>query len=442
MHDPSRRFTPGNLDTLNALLDSASNSLNEKRRDAPREQRSTPRDIKPLPTILDTENTGILFTGNPHEAVPRRLLLDNRLTPLERNAWQVFRLLLNSDGLTSFPTYEQLQPYLAASPFKVASRETVAKTLTTLRLTRWLSLAGRVRDEVTGQMKGNIYLLHDEPISISEAMLLDRGYLELVGNSLEHANKSICQVAAHTLEEFAQDPDVREQRIPSRLDIIGQRVARQRWGKNTSTRDIPVPQSERGSNDSELSQKHSELSGLSPVRNTPPPGSESERCRKQGEFDPVRNPNSFSTGSNTNTYVFKSFVPRVDTRADYPPRFQALPPDQRQKAIVAMAPLTEELCKDVLDQWAARPVDAMRNPFAYLLRMIEKARNGEFNLMTQPRTNVTPVRTAARPEPTQPKPHAPNDQSKAIASQRMAAMMSLVKQRGNGPIARIGGTTA
>lgn len=77
------------LDMLNALLDSASNSLNEKRRDAARQANSPARGIKPLTPILDTENTGILFTGNPHEAVPRRLLLDNRLTPLERNAWQV-----------------------------------------------------------------------------------------------------------------------------------------------------------------------------------------------------------------------------------------------------------------------------------------------------------------------------------------------------------------
>jgi hypothetical protein len=51
-----------------------------------------------------------LFSGNRHESVPRRLFLDRRLTPLERNAWQVFRLMLNDDGVTAFPTYEQLRP--------------------------------------------------------------------------------------------------------------------------------------------------------------------------------------------------------------------------------------------------------------------------------------------------------------------------------------------
>ena len=55
------------------------------------------------------------FSGNRHESVPRRLFVDRRLTPLERNAWQVFRLMLNDDGVTTFPTYEQLRPERLAS---------------------------------------------------------------------------------------------------------------------------------------------------------------------------------------------------------------------------------------------------------------------------------------------------------------------------------------
>ncbi|WP_052028522.1 STY4528 family pathogenicity island replication protein [Pseudomonas syringae] len=427
MDDTSRRFTPGSLDTLNVLLNSASSALNEQRRDPP-------SGARPLKPILGTENTGILFTGNPHEAVPRRLLLDNRLTPLERNAWQVFRLLLNDDGLTSFPTYEQLQPYLAASPFKVASRETVAKALTTLRLTRWLSLAGRVRDEVTGQMKGNIYLLHDEPISISEAMLLDRNYLELVGNSLEHANKSIRQVAANTLDEFAQDPHVREHTIPGRLEIIEQRLARQSWSSIGARCAVRSHDSELGQQQSELSEMHSELGQKSPVRNSSGLSSESELIRKQGLSPRVRNPNSSSTCTNTNTAVCKSSVPRARPTQppDYPPPFQTLPPDQRHKAIIALGPLAAELRQDVLDQWAAKPQESMRNPFGYLLRMIEKARNGEFNTHPQHSGNrPAPAMTnrAARVEEPPAKVHSPSEASRLLASQQLAAMMTLVGKR-------------
>ena len=98
-------------------------------------------------------------------SVPRRLFLDRRLTPLERNAWQVFRLMLNDDGVTAFPTYEQLRPWLASMPCAgQASHETVARALTLLRLTRWLSLVRRRRDPKTGRILGNLYVLHDEPL--------------------------------------------------------------------------------------------------------------------------------------------------------------------------------------------------------------------------------------------------------------------------------------
>ena len=83
---------------------------------------------------------GFLFSGNRHESVPRRLFLDRRLTPLERNAWQVFRMMLNEDGVTAFPTDQQLRPWLASTPCAgQASPETVARALTLLPPTRWLS---------------------------------------------------------------------------------------------------------------------------------------------------------------------------------------------------------------------------------------------------------------------------------------------------------------
>src|SRR3954468_11650221 len=105
---------------------------------------------------------GFLFSGSRQESVPRALLMDSRLTPLERNAWQVFRLLVQDDRITSFPTYEQLRPYLTSLRCSTqASDETVARSLTMLRLTRWLTLARRRRNAQTGRIEGNLYVLHD-----------------------------------------------------------------------------------------------------------------------------------------------------------------------------------------------------------------------------------------------------------------------------------------
>lgn len=161
-------------------------------------------------------------------SVPRRLFLDRRLTPLERNAWQVFRLMLNDDGVTAFPTYEQLRPWLASMPCAgQASHETVARALTLLRLTRWLSLVRRRRDPKTGRILGNLYVLHDEPLTPFEAMQLDADYLALVSQSLGHSAKAVQVVGLNTLQEIADDPMLSGRTLPSRLQVLAERLADQ-----------------------------------------------------------------------------------------------------------------------------------------------------------------------------------------------------------------------
>ncbi|NMZ34034.1 hypothetical protein HBO06_09670 [Pseudomonas proteolytica] len=304
-------------------------------------------------------------------------MLDNRLTPLERNAWQVFRLLLNDDGLTSFPTYEQLRPYLASTPFKLASRETVAKALTALRMTRWLSLGGRVRDESTGQMKGNIYLLHDEPVSIAEAVLLDSGYLELIAECIGHSNKSIRDVAVHVFEELAVDPYLRENALPSHLEKLQQRIVGQGWS-NTTGAQAGASESELSNFESELSGNESELSKRASVRNHVGPSSDSELSRKACVVSLVRNPNSSSTS--THTDVCKNTVPRAREDLRLPEQLLQLASEQRRNVMVALGAIQPGLQQKVLDQWAARCVSAeVRNPAGYLFGMIQKAQRGEFN---------------------------------------------------------------
>ncbi|GKT02092.1 hypothetical protein AVKW3434_21905 [Acidovorax sp. SUPP3434] len=183
----------------------------------------------PIPTPTPpASGDAFLFSGNRHETVPRRLFLDRRLTPLERNAWQVFRLMLNDDGVTAFPTYEQLRPWLASMPCAgQASHETVARALTLLRLTRWLSLVRRRRDPKTGRILGNLYVLHDEPLTPFEAMQLDADYLALVSQSLGHSARAVQMVGLNTLKEIAEDPLLSGRTLPSRLQVLAERLASQ-----------------------------------------------------------------------------------------------------------------------------------------------------------------------------------------------------------------------
>lgn len=171
--------------------------------------------VRPLP------RDDFVYSGQLHDCVPRALLLDRRLSPLERNAWQVIRLLLNGDGVTALPTYERLRPFLTTSPCaSQASCETVARALTVLRLCRWLSLARRRRPGSHGQWQGNLYVLHEAPLSPFEALRLDAEYLELLSQSLTHASKAVQWVAYDALQALAEDPLLTTRPLPERLQRL------------------------------------------------------------------------------------------------------------------------------------------------------------------------------------------------------------------------------
>lgn len=335
---------------------------------------------------LPKEFAGIVFSGNPHETVPRRLLLDDRLSPLERNTWQVFRLLMNGDGVTAFPTYDQLRPYLGNNPGRPASRETVAKALTVLRLTRWLSLGRRVRDAITGQVQGNIYILHDEPVDYSEAIQLDHDFLPLVANGLEHSNSSVREIAGLTFDEMlVSEP----QELPTRVEVFRERFRAQ--GLEDPAR-AAIPPAEFGfrtpvlpamnhlSSDSELSQKSS--GDLLPILS-----SESELSENQGVSPSVRNPNSSSTYTNTNTDVSKSSVLREqeDTGFAWPSAYQRMTSQQQQRAQQAIAAVSPDIRQQLIKQWGARCASGgVAKPLAYLMKLIQKAQTGDFNADWQP----------------------------------------------------------
>ncbi|MCS7699674.1 STY4528 family pathogenicity island replication protein [Pseudomonas aeruginosa] len=310
---------------------------------------------------------GFLYSGNRHESVPRALFLDRRLTPLERNAWQVFRLQLQSDGVTAFPTYDQLRPYLASMPCAAqASHETVARALTLLRLTRWLSLVRRRRDPKTGRILGNLYVLHDEPLTPFEAMQLDPDYLGLVSQALTHAAKAVQIVGANTLREIAEDPMLNGRTLPTRLQVLAQRMARNEWA------DASCPQ-EPVDHDSEEGQ-----GGL--LRNLDGPSSDSEAGPKPAPDGSLRNPKEDRTVRMDRINQVRT-VPRAKAlqHLRLPERLLRLKDEQQSGALVALQQVDEPLRQAVLDEWDARCRNsAVRNPAGYLFGIIQKAIRREF----------------------------------------------------------------
>ena len=310
---------------------------------------------------------GFLYSGNRHESVPRALLLDRRLTPLERNAWQVFRLQLDSDGITAFPTYDQLRPYLASMPCVTqASHETVARALTLLRLTRWLSLVRRRRDPKTGRILGNLYVLHDEPLTPFEAMQLDTDYLGLVSQALSHAAKAVQVVGANTLKEIAEDPLLGGRTLPTRLQVLAQRMAREDWSSTAYPQQGADHDSEEGKS--------------AFLRNGERPSSESEAGSKPASDGFLRNPKEDRTVRTDRIKEVRT-VPRAKAMPNLqlPERFLRLRDEQQAGALVALQQVDEAQRQAVLDEWAARcRSSVVRNPAGYLFGIIQKALRGEF----------------------------------------------------------------
>lgn len=338
---------------------------------------------------------GFLFSGNRHESVPRRLFLDRRLTPLERNAWQVFRLMLNQDGVTAFPTYEQLRPWLASMPCAgSASHETVARALTLLRLTRWLSLVRRRRDPKTGRILGNLYVLHDEPLTLFEAMQLDADYLALVSQSLGHSAKAVQVVGLNTLQEIADDPMLSGRTLPSRLQVLAERLADQGI---TATASYPQ----------EDAIHDSEEGPASLLRNGERPSSESEAGPKPAPDGALRNPKQDRTVRSSRIDEVRTTArEREQARAmqgiRLPERFLDLKEEQQAGAMVALQQVDASLRQAVLDEWAERcRGSAIRNPAGYLFGIIQRAIRGEFNAWAK-QAGSAPPPAATRDAPPEP----------------------------------------
>ena len=347
---------------------------------------------------------GFLFSGQSHEVVPRRLLLDSRLTPLERNAWQVFRLMLHGQGVVT-PRYEDLQPYLSSVPYGAsASRETISRVLTMLRLTRWLSLVSRGRDQLSGRLQGSLYVLHDEPLTPAEALELDQDYLALVGHALGHATKAVRIVAQHVVEEVRQDTNIDQDRLPTRLDSWGELWAQQ--GLDPAT-DAALHDSEPGEH--------------ALVRNRAGPRSDSEPSLNASLSGTVRNPNAACTVLKESICTVPRATPAVDNLRW--PAALHLSPNERQAVAVALNKLKPVDRQAVLNEAGARcAAGGIRKPAAYLMGLIQRALKGDF----RPWAGQAEPSPIAEPPP--PAPSRPSRQQGEPASALAQACLNELRQ--------------
>lgn len=144
---------------------------------------------------------GLLFFGAWNDSLPRLLIRDPILKSVEVRLWSVMRTLVTPGGPVAMPDYDTLATFC-----NVASRATVSHALLILRMTRWISLCARVRDG-RGRFAGNVYALHDEPVTLGDAMHFDAGYVALLRDMAGHRNARVRHLAKSVLDTIEQAVD-------------------------------------------------------------------------------------------------------------------------------------------------------------------------------------------------------------------------------------------
>jgi len=339
------------------------------------------------PSAAPPTNDVFLFAGNRQESVPRTLFFDRRLTPIERNTWQIIKMLMESGSKTSMPTYDQLRPFLTAMPCAAqASYETVAKAITLLRLTRWMTLVRR-RRLPNGQVQSNIYVLHDEPLSPHETIQLDHDYFALVSKAMDHNSKAIRRIGELCFLEINNDPTIGKKSLPTRLSVLTERIAQ-----------TIKPQTQELSTEKPVSE--SEDGKICSLRNRYGLTSESESGSKPAKNQAFTNPKPVRSSSN----IFnKTTTIQKRLHIQIPERFKQLSPKQQNLALTALQHLDINVQQQILIEWDRRcETTAIRKPPAYLLGIIQKALQGELNALNEA---PTPPQAPTKPEPQQ-KPQA------------------------------------
>ncbi|HAF1609353.1 TPA: helix-turn-helix domain-containing protein [Salmonella enterica] len=375
--------------------------------------------IDGTPGTSGQERNGLLFTGNLHDAYPRALVLDMRLSPLDKMCWIMIRQYsLQNDGAI-FPSYDELQKLLSSPGAGQASRDTVSRALTMLRLTGWLSLCKRVRD-AGGRVRGNIYAQHDEPLSARDAETFDPGWLEMVGKACRHKYREVNETAWRVLEGVLDDPMMRHRH--SRLTEIAERLTRPSTVRDVARIQQQSPETGLSAESTENKQKSlSPDSRLSVADGVKTPDPVSGLSLKSDSYDRVRKPDCNNVRSFTQEQIKKTYVCAGDEKTPcggsvvppgfmWPDELQQLLPAGEQAMLVTQLQHLRQRSPELADGVITTVITGVRegrvnNPVGYLLALLRQAREGKFRLaegagksgaVTSPPLTSAPV-AATRP---------------------------------------------
>lgn len=322
---------------------------------------------------------------------PASLMLDARLTPLERNGWQVLRMLRSAEGISPLANLGQLRRYLTSTPLgQRAGYETARRVLVVLRLTGWISLVGQQRDPLTGHVLSELYQVHESALDFQQACTLDASLPALLQSSIGHENNQVDRVAIHIQATLAQAPEA--------TSI----APHDRHHSDDDLPPTPPPQVHQAAGQLS-SSRDSAGSTLVPQQT----GLARHMTAEQG--------------STYKTYMYKkerTYRARegdgdsASQSVSLPPCLSNAQADQQKDVQAALRRLPPQRRQEVLDELQARSQSGtVRNVVAYFFALVKRVFAGEFRLWAgrkeasaSPRTAenrpAAPPRTEDRPEPT------------------------------------------
>lgn len=340
---------------------------------------------------MDTkvQEHGLLFFGNQHETVPTRLLFDPYLTSRAKLAWQLIKYKAREFQSGLFPSYEALAKLLSDKPYDEAllSRKLVSQTLLLLRLTRWLTLCETVRNE-QGQVVGNFYILHDEPMPIIDTIQLNHDYIALLEKSIHHKDSFVRGVANHIVENLLSDNT--QWHYISHIDWMRARLQdyQQRPKMNDVEHESAVDiQENLLSSNRELSEKTGELSKndqsskkeLSQLELSSKRELSTQNDDKSLISGLVPKGNSgFSQYSTSTSIYINTYCTGNANEMDWSANVHFSPLEKKAVA-QAMRGLDLGICKAILFELEQRVVKGeVKKPQGYVMSLIQRAHHGEF----------------------------------------------------------------
>lgn len=266
------------------------------------------RDLIESRTQLDDDDgMAVLFTGNHHDAFPRHLVVNPDLSPQDKLAWQVIRLAINDPNKPgAIPRRDDIATMMACSA------PTVTNARSMLRIQRWMTFCKSVRR--SGRFVGDIFLLHDEPLSLQSTLELDPTYVSFLESQLQNTNQKLKRAAAKALTDI----EVMASGLPpTEVEQLGIRITRALDDPQHSHRRKNLsPVDGANNNDSEATIEESSTSehqskDFAPVENHQ--GKNLSPVEESKNFAPVKKEIFYSPGSSS-SFINNKYITTARAR--------------------------------------------------------------------------------------------------------------------------------